>query len=191
MRVYRLASPPEKNNVTQWHFLWPPASDNLRQLPLRFMHRLAEGWEPPLYEVLRRLNTPDIFACRQHWAVTKRVVDAIVPRTGDDVEFLALECSYEEPLFLLHVLRIVDLGPMSVVTRNPVSNDISTIPKCDFEISSLSSCTLFRVRQAPDSLAAKAGAAYNTIFCTEEFADFLIDHGFKGLHFVTVFDSEE
>lgn len=191
MRVYRFESPPDKNNETHYHFLTPPASERMRQLPTYQLFPLALNWTPPRFEVVRTLECPDIFKCLlSDWAVPQTVVDAISSRTADDVEFLPIECDYDERLYLLHVLRLVELGPRAGVTVNPLSQNISSISRHDFDIEILSSCSLFRIPQTPGSIAANAGDAFRDIYATGDFADFLIESGFRGVNFVTVFESE-
>lgn len=191
MRVREFKSPPEKNNVTQFHILAPQRGEMPWKSPLKTVNALASTWEPPLLNVIRGPNAPDFFHCLTDWAVTPEVVEAISTRVGEDVEFLPIECDYEKPLFLLHVLKLVELGPNANATRNSLCKNITSIYKPDFDIGALSSCSLIRVKQAPGSAARNAGLACGDVYAVGEFADFLIECSFQGVDLVTVFDREE
>ena len=189
MRVCHFQMPPDRGSVTPFHFLTPPKSELIRKLPVNSIASIATEWKPPRFEVVRGSEASDIFFCLRDWAVTEPVIDAISAKTSGDVEFLPIDCDYDEPLFLLHVLRFVEIGQKTDVRRNPLSKNITAIHKYDFEADSLASCTLFRIRQTPGSLAANAGLARPDIYVVGEFADFLVECGFKGVDLVPVFDS--
>jgi len=191
MRVCEFKNPPDKDNVTQWHFLAPERGERPWRSPLDTVTPLKTVWEPPLLDVIRGSNAPDFFHCLTDWAVTPEVVEAISTSVGEDVEFLPIESDYEKPLFLLHVLKLVELGANANATRNSLSKNITSIYKPDFDIGALSSCSLIRILQAPGSAARNAGLACDEIYAVGEFADFLIERGFQGVDLVTVFDREE
>lgn len=190
MRVCQFQHAPE-DNCTPWHFLVPPESELLRRVPVNSIAPLMSVWEPPRYEVVQGEATPDLFFCSlSDWAVTKSVIEAISWKTAGDVEFLPIDCDYEEPLFLLHVLPTVELGPKAKAERNKGSRNITSIYKHDFDVETIAQCkSLFRILQTPGSFAANAGLARREIFAVGDFADFLNDSGLQGVDLVTVFDS--
>lgn len=191
MRICLFKTPAEINNVTEWHFLDPPRKEYLRRSPVRRIDSVQATWQPLRYEVVTCRKAPDIFHCRFEWMVPETVIKAISSRVGDDVEFLPIDCDLAEPLYLIHPLRLVPLGPNADVSMNPVSQSITWIHKYDFQLESLSGVTIFQVEQPPGSMAANAGSACGDVLVSGEIADILIERGFQGVDLVTVFEVDD
>ena len=186
MEVYRFRIPERVDDVSPWHFLELGQKQNIS---LNLAKPLTPIWQPPRYRVIVGADAPDFFFGLTEVAVSERVKNEMSPRIGMDVEFLPIVCDYHELLYIVHATRIVELGSKAIVSKNPVSHDISLIMNHDFKVEALSSCTLFRIAQPPGSSAAGAGLAFREIFAVGDFVEFLVTEGFRGVEFVKVFES--
>jgi hypothetical protein len=123
--------------------------------------------------------------------VTGRVRDLLSPPVHDSVECFPRSLSKSRPLFVLHRLDRVEYDRRAVVSRNPVSGNITVIKSWSFAADQFKEgMHVFQVRQAVGSWGRDGGLPCSGFLASRQFKELCGQHGFGGIVFQKVFAAD-
>jgi hypothetical protein len=189
MQVFKIQPAYDADGNSPWDTLWYEGdSEKIRVLDCEMP--LSAVWKTADARLEKRGGRPDVYVFQLHFAVTEAVRELVLPLVNDAAEFLALSVPDAEPLFVLHPLLRADFDEGAVVSRNPVSGNVTVIRKYSFANDQFEEpMHIFQVRQAPGSSGRDAGLACTGVLVSRQVKELCEEQGFEGIVFERVFEN--
>ena len=182
--VFKLEPDYDAHGNSPWHWLNSDADlfawDFLaRAVPQR--HR----WIPLPVTLMRENALGDFLylTAGSGFVASAKAIEVIAPLLSDTVEFLPVACGQSDKLFVMHILRHVDLGANARTNQKSSNKNVTVVHDYDFKSQAINGLHLFMVRQPLGCPAGDGGFATHSIFASSEFRTVVESSQLRGLSF--------
>lgn len=178
--IYHLKPDYDTRGNSPWD--WLQYKNYVESQKVRKKSPLSDNWTPLQVSLQKEKKSGDFYFINGNYAVTREVMNILQNLLGNSVEFLRLNCDKISDLYLLHIIKHVQLSQDSGYHRD-IDGNISDIYHYDFEFNKTDKNHFFYVQQHKNSTTGSAGFPASSILVTQDFKTLTEKHKFLGLSF--------